>query len=529
MKSKILFTAFLCITSVFIYSCASRQAVTSYMAVAVVPQAQPVDYVMVPVYAEPETESYSEIVENTFLDAFKSPTSTFGLDVDTAAYANTRRFINDGSLPPKDAVRIEELINYFGYNYPAPEGMTPVAAVTEYTSCPWNEANKLLLIGVKAKNIETEKIPDNNLVFLLDVSGSMEDPDKLPLLKSAFKMFVKQLRPNDRVAIVVYAGASGLALPSTPGNKKKEILEAIDKLQAGGSTAGGEGLALAYKVAWDNIKKGGNNRIILATDGDFNVGPSSDDDMVRLIEQNRDGGIYLSVLGFGTGNLKDSKMEKIADNGNGNYSYIDSILEAKKVLVNEFGGTVMTVAKDVKIQLEFNPSRVKSYRLIGYENRVMKREDFTNDKKDSGDMGAGHSVTALYEIVPGSITVTSADDTKYVETKIKGSPSDSEELLLVKLRYKQPNGKGSKEIRTVVMDKPVEFQKASENLRFASSVAAFGMLLRNSAYKGKATFKSAEALAKGAKGEDTEGYRAEFIRLIQLAEILPGYKQSIKE
>ncbi|MEM9982847.1 MAG: von Willebrand factor type A domain-containing protein, partial [Bacteroidota bacterium] len=373
------------------------------------------DYMSIDV-PDQNTEEYGIIKENQFLEVKKTPLSTFSIDVDRAAYSNVRRFINNGQMPPKDAVRIEEMINYFAYEYPQPTGTHPFAVHTEVAACPWNSAHQLALVNLQAKKIPTDNLPPSNLVFLIDVSGSMSSANKLPLLKSAFKLLTQQLRAQDKVSIVVYAGAAGLVLPPTPGNNQQAIVEALERLNAGGSTAGGAGIELAYKVAKENFMEGGNNRVILATDGDFNVGASSDDDMIRLIEEKRKTGIFVTTLGFGMGNYKDAKMEKIADKGNGNYAYIDNIQEAKKVLINEFGGTMFTVAKDVKLQLEFNPAQVKAYRLIGYENRLLNKEDFNDDTKDAGELGAGHTVTALYELIPvdaAGDNIKPVDDLKY--------------------------------------------------------------------------------------------------------------------
>lgn len=464
------------------------------------------------------TENYNLIVENQFLESKNNPLSTFSIDVDTAAYANMRRFIIAGQKPPKDAVRIEELINYFSYEYPQPAGEHPFTVTTEAAQCPWNKEHTLVLIGLQSKRIPVETLPPNNLVFLLDVSGSMDEPEKLPLLQSAFKMLTRQLRPVDRVAIVVYAGNAGLVLDSTAGDRKDSILAAIEKLEAGGTTAGGEGVQLAYTIAKQNFLKGGNNRVILATDGDFNVGASSDAELVRMIEEKRKEGIYLSVLGFGTGNLKDSRMEQLADKGNGNYAYIDNILEAKKVLVNELGATLLTVAKDVKLQIEFNPATVKAYRLIGYENRLLAKEDFNDDTKDAGEMGAGHSVTALYELMPADSTqtVSRVDDLKYQASTVK----PSSELMTVKIRYKKPDSDTST-LLTKVLDAPATTATSmSENLGFAGAVAEFGMLLRDAQFKGAASYEDVLARAKAAKGKDDNGNRAEFIRIVEQAELL---------
>lgn len=467
-----------------------------------------------PVY---NTEEYDAIHDNTFQEALKNPLSTFSIDVDAASYSNVRRFINNGQRPPKDAVRIEEMINYFTYEYPQPKNDDPFSVNTEISIAPWNAKHKLVHIGLQGKKIATENLPPSNLVFLIDVSGSMSDVNKLPLLKSSFKMLVDELRPQDHVAIVVYAGAAGLVLTPTSGENKKEIIEALDNLQAGGSTAGGEGINLAYAVAKEHFKKEGNNRIILATDGDFNVGESSDASMERLIEQKRNDGIFLTVLGYGMGNYKDSKMETLADKGNGNYAYIDNITEARKVLVNEFGGTLFTIAKDVKLQIEFNPAKVKAYRLIGYENRMLKSEDFNNDKKDAGELGSGHTVTALYEIIPVGVEseFSPIDDLKYQSTKIDPRATDSKELMTVKLRYKKPNGDTSKLLVHPLIDENVVLEKTSNNFRWASSVAAFGMLLRESEYIKGFSYDSVVQMAQNAKEEDKEGYRTEFINLVK--------------
>ena len=391
-----------------------------------------------------QREGYDRIYENEFMAVGANPLSTFGIDVDRASYSNVRRFIRSGQLPPADAVRIEELINYFTYDLPNPEGPDPYSVRTEVGPAPWNPMHRLVRIGIQGQRMDTEDLPPSNLVFLVDVSGSMQPANKLPLLKSALRMLVNQLRPQDRVAIVVYAGAAGLVLEPTSGADKETILEALSRLEAGGSTAGGAGLRLAYDVARRHHMEGGNNRLILATDGDFNVGPSSDAEMIRLIEDRRDQGTFLTVLGFGTGNLQDAKMEQIADHGNGNFAYIDSAHEAQKVLVQEFGGTLYTIAKDVKLQVEFNPARVQAYRLIGYENRILAAEDFNDDRKDSGDLGAGHTVTALYEVIPTGVDTSTPirglDELRYQRTDERVAPRESPEMLFVKLRYKDPNG-----------------------------------------------------------------------------------------
>jgi len=473
-------------------------------------------------YVEFNTEDYSAINENGFKSVANNPLSTFSIDVDNASYSNIRRFISMGQLPPKDAVRIEEMINYFHYDYPQPKSSDPFSVTTEYATCPWNENNTLMLVGLQGKKIEKENLPPSNLVFLLDVSGSMNDQNKLPLVKSAMRMLVEELRPQDKVSIVVYAGAAGVVLDATPGSNKKKITDAIDNLNAGGSTAGGQGIKLAYKIAEENKFEGGNNRIILATDGDFNVGVSSDSEMERLVEEERQKGIYITVLGFGMGNYKDNKLESIADKGNGNYAYVDNLLEARKVLVKEFGATLFTIAQDVKFQVEFNPAKVKGYRLIGYENRLLNDEDFKNDKKDAGEMGSGHQVTALYEIVPvGSATsIPEVDRLKYQQKRETSNTNFSNELLTIKVRYKKPGEENSTAISIPVTDSRVKFSNASTNLRFVSSIAQFGMLLRDSEFKGNSTVKSTIEMAKMAKVNDEEGYAGELIRLIETASAL---------
>jgi len=468
------------------------------------------------------TEGYSTIHENGYKDVLKQPLSTFSIDVDKASYSNVRRFINMGQLPPVDAVRIEEMINYFSYDYPEPEGRHPFSVYTELAVCPWNTDHQLLHVGLKGESIDKEELPASNLVFLLDVSGSMNSPNKLPLLKNAFHMLINELREEDRVAIVVYAGAAGLVLESTSGTEKQTILDAIDRLSAGGSTAGGQGLLLAYKVAEENFIEGGNNRIILATDGDFNIGVSSNAEMERLIEKKRDNGVFMTVLGFGMGNYKDDKMEIIADKGNGNYAYIDNIQEARKVMVSEFGGTLFTIAKDVKFQLEFNPARVKAYRLIGYENRLLNDEDFNDDKKDAGEMGSGHNVTALYELIPAGSeeNVSSIDPLKYQQNRDIVRTSSKAELLTVKLRYKEPDGLTSIKFEKAVKGEVLAANKTSVSFRFSAAVAQFGMILRDSEFKGDASIKDVVALAQTSRGNDPEGYRGEFLKIVKTAESL---------
>jgi len=463
------------------------------------------------------TEDYSVIAENQFLGVRQEPLSTFSIDVDAAAYSNIRRFVNNGALPPKDAVRIEEMVNYFQYDYPQPKGDVPFSVNTELSDCPWNPAHQLIHIGLQGKAIPTEDLPASNLVFLIDVSGSMDAPNKLQLLKSSFKLLTDQMRPKDKVGIVVYASASGVVLNPTAGNKKSDIIDALNKLQAGGSTAGGAGIELAYKLAQEHFIEGGNNRVILATDGDFNVGNSSDAELVRMIEEKRKSGIYLTVLGFGMGNYKDNKMQELAKHGNGNHAYIDNIEEARKVLVSEFGGTMFTIAKDVKLQLEFNPAYVAGYRLIGYENRLLQNEDFNDDKKDAGEMGAGHTVTALYEIIPAgteSAFLKDVDGLKYQETP-KNKGVKNQELMTVKLRYKLPNAQKSQLLQEVLKSKGSSLEESSDNVRWSAAVAELGLLLRSSEFKGEASFEQALELAKSAKGNDEEGYRAEFIRMLK--------------
>jgi Ca-activated chloride channel homolog len=475
--------------------------------------------------AEPmNTENYAVIEESRFLPAATNPRSTFSIDVDAASYTNVRRFLTAGQRPPKDAVRIEELLNYFRYDYSEPDGKDRFSVTTDLAVAPWAPEHRLLRIGIKGRSLRTESVPPSNLVFLLDVSGSMQPPNKLPLVKQAFRLLVQELRPQDRVAIVVYAGAAGLVLPSTPGSDKATILAALDRLEAGGSTAGGAGLRLAYETARQHYEQKGNNRVILATDGDFNVGESSDAAMVRLIEERRDQGIFLTVLGFGTGNLKDSRMEQIADKGNGHYAYVDNLNEARRVFVREFAGTLVTIAKDVKIQVEFNPAKVAAYRLVGYENRALRNEDFADDRKDAGELGAGHTVTALYEIVPVGVSLEGTggdlDDLRY-QTVRPRSGVDGDEWLTAQLRYKEPDGTTSRLLthRVRVRRPAVE---PTGDFRFAAAVAAFGLVLRDSEYRGTATLDQVLQLARGAEGRDADGERAEFVRLVESARSLTG-------
>jgi Ca-activated chloride channel family protein len=482
--------------------------------------------IMAPGY--PETATYAAIQENRFRSVSEHPLSTFSIDVDTASYANVRRFLNEGRLPPADAVRIEELINYFKYEYPAPRNGAPVSITTEIAPSPWNENTRIALVGLRSTPIQQNRTPPRNLTFLLDVSGSMTPPNRLPLVKTAMNMLVDTLREEDRVAIVVYAGASGLVLKPTTGDRKAEIHAAIERLQSGGSTNGAAGIQLAYELATDHFIKGGINRVILATDGDFNVGITNRSDLTNLIEEKRGRGIFLSVLGVGDNNLQDATMEMLADKGNGNYSYLDSIQEARRVLIAEAGATLVTVAKDVKLQIEFNPHFVSAYRLIGYENRLLRKEDFNNDQKDAGELGAGHSVTALYEIVPAGQAVPGGgvDPLKYQATEPPAPPArktNATELMNIKVRYKAPEGDTSK-----LLEFPVTNAngRMTPNLGFAAAVAEFGMLLRRSEYKGSATWSHLLSFAREYRGNDPDGYRAEFIRLIDVAAALDMRKST---
>ncbi len=465
------------------------------------------------------TESYDRVYENPFLSVRQNPLSTFSIDVDTASYANARRFLNEEQFPPKDAVRIEEFINYFSYYYPPPEGNKPFSVNIETSECPWANNHRLVRIGLKGKEITLENRPLSNLVFLIDVSGSMQPDNKLPLAKKTMQLLVEQLTENDRVAIVVYAGASGLVLPATTGDQKEKILSALGRLEAGGSTNGGEGIQLAYQIALSNFIKNGINRVILATDGDFNIGVTNQGDLIRLIEEKAKSGVFLSVLGFGMGNYKDSTLEKLADQGNGNYAYIDTLNEARKVLVEQMSGMLITIAKDVKIQVEFNQAQVTAYRLIGYENRLLRSEDFNDDKKDAGEIGAGHTVTALYEVVPTGqeINFSSVDPLKYQPQMETGRTTHSNELLTVKLRYKKPDGDMSQLLEFPVTDSGSKLNSASSDFKFAAAVAAFGMILRDSEYKGNVTFDSVLKLAQENARSDESGYRSEFISLVKKA------------
>jgi Ca-activated chloride channel family protein len=472
----------------------------------------------------PGSETYSFIQDNPFIAVSRQPLSTFSIDVDTASYSNMRRFLTQNTRPPRNAVRVEELINYFSYDYAPPEGEDPFSANIEVASSPWNQGTRLVRIGLKGSELTNEERPPTNLVFLIDVSGSMSPANKLPLLKQGLAMLARQMREEDRVAMVVYAGNSGLVLPSTAGNQQSAILGALERLKSGGSTNGGAGIELAYNTAVQNFIPGGVNRVVLATDGDFNVGLTDRNALVNLIEAKAKSGVFLSVLGFGMGNLQDDNLEGLANKGNGNYAYIDTLREARKVLVEEMAGTLVTIAKDVKIQVEFNPAQVKAYRLVGYENRLLAARDFNDDTKDAGEIGAGHTVTALYEIVSkdGVFPTAGVDALKYqtpppAKTEIVADQGDGE-LLTVKLRYKQPEGNTSKLLEFPVMDEGVMLGQASTDFRFATSVAGFGMLLRNGTSNAQGlNFEAVRSLAQSALGDDRHGYRAEFLSLVDRA------------
>ena len=463
------------------------------------------------------TESYAHQTENDFKEVKTSPLSTFSTDVDTASYSNVRRLLDDGNMPPKGAVRVEEFINYFTYDYNQPKAKEPFNINLKVGDCLWSE-NKIIQIGLQTKKPDISKLPPSNLVFLLDVSGSMGQPNKLPLLKKSLKLLTKQLRAKDKVSIVVYAGAAGLVLDRAKGNERRKIAEALDNLRSGGSTAGGAGIKLAYDIALKAFIKNGNNRIILATDGDFNVGQSSDSALVSMIEKKREKGIFLTVLGFGMGNYKDSKMEQLADKGNGNYAYIDTLLEAKKVLVTQMSGTLYTVAKDVKVQVEFNPTLVYSYRLVGYENRALANEDFNDDKKDAAEIGMGHRVTALYEIKLKTGNESSKVDNLKYQKNTTDTKADSNELATVKIRYKKPDGKTSSKMEKVIKIDSNEIK--TDDFNFAQSVAGFAMILTDSKHKGKLKFSDIITNAKKSKGKDNQGYRAEFIKIVEKAELI---------
>lgn len=466
-------------------------------------------------------EDYGTFIENVFESPKSSPLSTFSIDVDNASYTNIRRFINNGQKVPKDAVRVEEMMNFFKYNYPEPQNEHPFSINTEYSDCPWNSSNKLVRIGLQGKNIDDEKLPASNLVFLIDVSGSMFSENKLPLLKQSMKVLVNQLRAEDKVSIVVYAGAAGMVLPPTSGDKKMTIIDALEKLSAGGSTAGGAGIQLAYKTAKENFIKNGNNRVVLATDGDFNVGASSDNDMQRLIEEERKSGVFLTCLGFGMGNYKDSKMETLANKGNGNYAYIDNIQEANRFLGKEFKGSMFAIAKDVKIQIEFNLAHVQAYRLIGYENRKLRPEDFKNDAIDAGELGSGHTITALYEIIPvntKSKFFTPTDELKYTKTEPSAANLGSE-LATIKFRFKKPDGEKSIEMVEVIKNNVLSLEQTSEDFKFCASVAWFGLKLRDSELVSNKSISDIKNLAKNNIKNDNEGYKAEFIRLMEVVNL----------
>ncbi|WPD22903.1 MAG: VWA domain-containing protein [Candidatus Electrothrix scaldis] len=470
------------------------------------------------------TESYNALKENGFTSTAHDPLSTFSIDVDTASYSNVRRFINEGRLPPVGAVRIEEMINYFSYTYPQPSDDHPFSVTTELGPSPWNDSRKLVRIGLKAKDIDKKNLPPSNLVFLIDVSGSMSDANKLPLLQKAMKMLVNQLGERDKISLVVYAGNDHVVLPPTSCSEQQKIISAIDSLGAGGSTHASSGITTAYELAEQALLPKGNNRIVLASDGDFNVGITSRDELQKLVEEKRKSGVYLTVLGFGMGNYHDDTMEILADKGNGNYAYIDNLLEAKKVMVKEMSGTLFALASDVKIQVEFNPAKIAAYRLIGYENRALADEDFNDDKKDAGEIGVGHTVTALYELIPvgaaGHPSVDPLKYQKYQKPEQSAEASYADELMTVKLRYKPLQSAKSVLLSTVVKEKSPTLEETSDDFRFASAVAGFGMLLGESEHGDGVTWPQVLSLAKGAKGQDEEGYRAEFIRLVETAELL---------
>jgi len=466
--------------------------------------------------ANDNTESYAEVPENPFESPKTAPLSTFSIDVDNASYTNIRRFINNGQPVPKDAVRVEEMVNFFKFRYPQPADQHPFSINTEYSESPWNPQHKLLKIGLQGKDIPMTNLPASNLVFLIDVSGSMDEDNKLPLLKESMKIAVKELRAKDKVSIVVYAGSAGVVLSPTDGDDTDTILEAFDDLKAGGCTAGGEGIELAYKLAEQNFIKDGNNRVIIATDGNFNVGASSDEAMEDLIEVKRKSGIFLTVLGYGMGNYKDSKMELLADKGNGNYAYIDNLQEANRFLGKEFKGSMYAIAKDVKVQVEFNPKHVQAYRLIGYENRRLQAEDFKNDAIDAGELGSGHTVTALYEIIPAGVDSDYLpSDLKYTKVKETKTSTYAEELATIKFRYKKPDGDKSIEMVDVIADKAVALENSSADFKFGSAVAWFGLKLRESKLIANHSTAAIKKLAQSGLANDVDGYRAEFVRLIE--------------
>jgi Ca-activated chloride channel family protein len=479
-----------------------------------------------PLPPPPSIQAYSPYADNAFSRVLNEPLSTFSVDVDTASYANIRRFLNSGQMPPRDAVRVEEMVNYFKYRYPAPKGEDPFAATIEVAGCPWEPEHRLVRVGIKAREIARDKRPPSNFVFLIDISGSMSPSERLPLIKQALRQLVEKMSDKDRVAIVVYASEAGVRLPSTPCSEKEKILAAIDSLAAGGSTNGGDGIQQAYRVAKENYIEGGVNRVLLATDGDFNVGVTDQNELIRMIQERAKSGVYLSTLGVGTDNYKDALMQRLADRGNGNYNYLDTLEEAQRVLIDQMSGTLVTVAKDVKIQVEFNPVQVNGYRLIGYEKRALRNEDFNNDAKDAGEIGAGHTVTALYEVVPAGKEIRPAVDAlKYTTPEATAEPqrvvgTHSKELLTLKLRYKHPEGDTSRVLEFPVTDGGATFGKASEDFKFAAAVASFGMLLRDSEHKGSANYSTILELAGSSKGSEDAGYRDEFVTLVKKAQTL---------
>lgn len=482
------------------------------------------------------TEEYNVVVDRDFVAVHDDARSTFAIDVDTASYSNVRRFLVEGTLPPPDAVRIEELINYFEYDYAPPSGNRPFTVTTEVGACPWAPDHRLVHIGVRGRDVSPGLVPPRNLVFLLDVSGSMDAPDRLPLLKQALSMLVDQLRPEDRVSIVVYAGAAGVVLPPTSGVARTTILSALDHLAAGGSTHGGEGILAAYAMARQGFVRGGINRVILATDGDFNVGATSQGELIRMVERERESGVELSVLGFGRGNLNDAMVEQIADHGNGNYAYIDTADEARKVLVEQVAATLVTIAKDVKIQVEFNPAEVSQFRLIGYENRALTHAEFNDDRKDAGDIGAGHTVTALYEIVPATgRSLGKTDPLRYQRVRRRHAASRRGEMMTVKLRYKAPEGLRSHMLEFPIRPPRDPYAATSDDFRFAAAVAEFGMLLRDSPHRGMASYHHVRSLAMSALHSDWHGRRREFLDLVERAQRLsspsspPPHRDSVNE
>lgn len=488
------------------------------------PPAPKVNEIFRVVTPPPQREQYAHLPENDFQAVTDEPLSTFSIDVDRASYSIVRRYLEGGQLPPPGAVRTEELINYFTYDYPQPAGAVPFSMTATIGACPWQPDHRLLRVGLQGRNVDIRDVPPSNLVFLIDVSGSMNHSNKLPLLKKAFQLLVQQMRPQDRVAIVTYAGAAGLVLPSTSAKDKQQILQAIDGLRSGGSTAGAAGIQLAYQIAQEQHREGRNSRVVLATDGDFNVGANSEAALVELIERHRNEGVFLSVLGFGQGNYQDAKMEQLADHGNGNYAYIDQLQEARKVLVSEFGGTLMTIAKDVKLQLEFNPTQVAAYRLIGYENRLLNQADFNDDKKDAGELGAGHTVTALYELVPTGLPIPAADvdSLRYQVQHPRPATRYANEWLTVKLRYKAPDSNESQLLSWKIEEEGISWKKMDADFRFAVAVAGFGQLLRRSEYTAGLSLEDVAKWTKKARGADEEGYRAGFVQLVELAGLLEG-------